>query len=95
MTDDKKIKLDVSDPEIKATWEAALAAREEVASWPAWKRGSAVPEQGPKRWIPGAYCSICGAPQWCCESGTTCDNGHGGADSIGVAEAAAIRARHG
>jgi hypothetical protein len=35
----KKIKLDLSDPETRRTWEACLDAKKEVASWPAWKRG--------------------------------------------------------
>lgn len=34
-----KIKISLEDPEIRAIWETALAARREVASWPAWKRG--------------------------------------------------------
>lgn len=33
-----RIPIDTSDPEIKAIWEAALRAAEEVAAWPAWKR---------------------------------------------------------
>lgn len=37
-----KIKIVLDDPEIRAVWEAALAARREVASWPAWKRGELV-----------------------------------------------------
>ena len=35
----KKIKISLEDPEIRAIWETALAARREVANWPAWKRG--------------------------------------------------------
>ena len=38
----KKIKIDLSDPDTRATWEAALEAKREVESWPAWKRGEAV-----------------------------------------------------
>jgi hypothetical protein len=34
-----KIKIDTSDPETKAIFETAMRAREEVASWPAWRRG--------------------------------------------------------
>lgn len=34
-----KIKISLEDPEIRAVWNAALRARDEVASWPAWKRG--------------------------------------------------------
>ncbi len=35
-----KVKLDISDPETRAVWEIAQAARREVASWPAWKTGA-------------------------------------------------------
>lgn len=38
----KKIQIDISNPEIREVWETALAARKEVASWPAWKRGERV-----------------------------------------------------
>jgi hypothetical protein len=34
-----KLKLDVSDPHTRAIWETVLRARDEVASWPTWKRG--------------------------------------------------------
>jgi hypothetical protein len=34
-----KIKISLEDPETRAVWNAALRARDEVASWPAWKRG--------------------------------------------------------
>ena len=34
-----KIKLDISDPETRAVWEAAQRATQETADWPAWKRG--------------------------------------------------------
>ena len=34
-----KIKLDTSDPETRAVWEAAQRATQETANWPAWKRG--------------------------------------------------------
>jgi hypothetical protein len=34
-----KIKISLEDPETRAIWNAALRARDEVASWPAWKRG--------------------------------------------------------
>jgi hypothetical protein len=34
-----KIKISLDDPETRAVWNAALRARDEVASWPAWKRG--------------------------------------------------------
>ena len=37
-----KVKVDVSDPETKKIWDAAVAAKEEVESWPAWKRGHLV-----------------------------------------------------
>ena len=51
-----KIKISLENPEIRKIWETALAAREEVASWPAWKRGDdeasdsdevSVPKAGP------------------------------------------------
>lgn len=35
----KKIKISLENPEVRRIWEAALDARREVASWPAWKRG--------------------------------------------------------
>lgn len=38
-TSDVKIAIDTSDPETKATYDAAVAAREAVAAWPAWKHG--------------------------------------------------------
>ncbi|HEX3762412.1 MAG TPA: hypothetical protein VHW23_27110 [Kofleriaceae bacterium] len=34
-----KIKLRLDDPHTRAVWEAIERAHEEVASWPAWKRG--------------------------------------------------------
>jgi hypothetical protein len=34
-----KIKISLDDPEVRKIWNAALEARREVASWPAWKRG--------------------------------------------------------
>lgn len=34
-----KIKINLDDPETRAVWDAALEAKREVASWPAWKRG--------------------------------------------------------
>ncbi len=34
-----KLRIDTSDPETRAVWQAVLRARDEVASWPAWKRG--------------------------------------------------------
>jgi cell division septum initiation protein DivIVA len=37
----EKLKLDTSDPHTSAVWEAVLAAKKEVASWPAWKSGAA------------------------------------------------------
>jgi len=30
----------------------------------------------------GSYCGVCGEPQYATLSGVTCDNGHGGADSV-------------
>lgn len=41
-----KIKIRLDDPETRAVWEAALRAKREVASWPAWKRGDDVPTKG-------------------------------------------------
>ena len=38
-----KIKICLDDPEVRAIWNAALRAQEEVASWPAWKRGEDEP----------------------------------------------------
>jgi beta-ureidopropionase / N-carbamoyl-L-amino-acid hydrolase len=40
----KKIRINLDDPHTRAVWEAALAAKREVASWPAWKRGEDVKE---------------------------------------------------
>jgi hypothetical protein len=40
-----KIKIDISDPETKKIWDAAVAAKEEVDSWPEWKKGHLVPEE--------------------------------------------------
>jgi hypothetical protein len=37
--DDGKIRIDLSDPGTRATWEAAKRAAAEVAAWPPWKRG--------------------------------------------------------
>ena len=34
-----KLKLKISDDETRRVWKAALAAKKEVESWPAWKRG--------------------------------------------------------
>jgi len=34
-----KIKISLDDPEMREIWDTALAAKREVASWPAWKRG--------------------------------------------------------
>lgn len=35
----EKLTLNTSDPETKAVWDTVLRAKEEVASWPPWKRG--------------------------------------------------------
>lgn len=40
----RKIRINTSDPETNAIWETVKAAREEVASWPAWKRGEGAPQ---------------------------------------------------
>ncbi len=37
-----KLKLKIDDPHTRKVWEAILRAKEEVASWPAWKRGDDV-----------------------------------------------------
>ncbi len=34
-----KLKLRLDDPQTRAVWETVQRAKEEVASWPAWKRG--------------------------------------------------------
>lgn len=34
-----KIKIRLDDPKTRAVWDTVLRAREEVAAWPAWKRG--------------------------------------------------------
>lgn len=34
-----RIQISLKDPETRAIWESALEARDEVASWPPWKRG--------------------------------------------------------
>ena len=39
MTKPMKIKINLDDNETMAIWEAALKAKAEVDSWPAWKRG--------------------------------------------------------
>lgn len=35
----EKIKIRLDDPETRALWDTAQRAKQEVASWPAWKRG--------------------------------------------------------
>lgn len=37
---DEKIKLRLDDESTRKTWETVQRAKQEVASWPAWKRGS-------------------------------------------------------
>ncbi len=41
-----KITIDLSDPETRAVWDAALRARREVEAWPCWKRGGHEPLDG-------------------------------------------------
>ena len=36
------MKLNLEDPQVKKVWDAVQAAKREVASWPAWKRGEDV-----------------------------------------------------
>ena len=38
-----KLKIVIDDPETRAVWETAQAAKAEVAAWPAWKRGDDTP----------------------------------------------------
>lgn len=40
-----KIKIKFDDPMTQAIWNTCLLAREEVASWPSWKRGEDAPER--------------------------------------------------
>lgn len=40
------IKLNLSDPETRAVWEAAQSAKREVESWPEWKRAQDERERG-------------------------------------------------
>lgn len=40
-----KLKLDLSDPEVRSIWETVLEARKRVANWPAWKRGEDMVDQ--------------------------------------------------
>lgn len=40
-----KIKISLEDPETRAIWETALAARREYETWPAWKRGEPPAEE--------------------------------------------------
>lgn len=35
----RRVQIDTSDLETRAVWETAQRAAEEVAAWPAWKRG--------------------------------------------------------
>ena len=41
MSTNKKVPIQLTNPEAKEIWEAVLQAKEEVAKWPAWKRGQA------------------------------------------------------
>lgn len=60
-------------PEIREAWEAAaLAVLREVAG--------TVPE--PEAEPTQLFCSLCHEPQFETPAGTTCVNGHGGADGI-------------
>jgi hypothetical protein len=34
-----KLKLKLDDPQTRAVWDTVQRAKEEVANWPAWKRG--------------------------------------------------------
>ena len=44
-----KIKILIDDPETRAVWEAAQRAKQEVADWPAWKRGDQPEASTPPR----------------------------------------------
>jgi ADP-ribose pyrophosphatase YjhB (NUDIX family) len=44
---DTKIKISLADPHVKAVWDSVLAAKREVESWPAWKRGDDVAAASP------------------------------------------------
>lgn len=37
--DMKKIKIDLSDPDTRATWDAVIQAKKEVSQMPPWKKG--------------------------------------------------------
>jgi hypothetical protein len=39
----EKIKIRIDDPKTREIWNAALRAKAEVESWPAWKRGEDTP----------------------------------------------------
>lgn len=41
-----KVQISLDDIETRETYESAQQAREEVSSWPAWKRGDLVPDFG-------------------------------------------------
>jgi hypothetical protein len=43
-----KIKLKLDDPHTREVWQAVERAKEEVAAWPAWKRGEASSAMTPK-----------------------------------------------
>lgn len=46
----ERVKVSLDDPQTRAVWETAQRAADEVASWPAWKRGDvAVPPDSPDR----------------------------------------------
>lgn len=53
-----KVKICLDDPETQAIWNAALRAREEVASWPAWKRGEDEPPIEDQASVPSASPTI-------------------------------------
>lgn len=43
-----KIKISIDDDKTRRIWASCLQAREEVASWSAWKRGDDMPEVRPE-----------------------------------------------
>lgn len=41
----KKLRVVLDTDHMRRVWSAVLAARDEVRSWPAWKRGDASPPE--------------------------------------------------
>lgn len=56
-----KVKINLDDPETRAVWDTVQRAKDEVASWPAWKRGEAPePTYMKHDWMP----STTNNPRW-------------------------------